>query len=262
MDSESLQAEWDAQQSAYMPDREERFAAMLDFVEAVRGTSPRVLDLAGGTGSITRRLLVRMPGARSVLVDVDPALLAIATATFAGDDRVRVCAADLASPAWVAELGTEPATGAPTGGTFDAVLTATALHWLPPQRVAEVYREAGSLLRAGGVLANADHMPDPGLDEKTRAAIDAFAGERSKRARAETGALDWNGWWERLAGDPELAGAVSQRNARFAERAGAQHTESDMDAWWHIGALRAAGFAAAGLVWRGLGDAVVVGVRP
>ncbi|MGH9114498.1 MAG: class I SAM-dependent methyltransferase [Acidimicrobiales bacterium] len=257
-----------------MPDREERFATMLDVVEAIRGPSPHVLDLAGGTGSITRRLLARVPAATSVVVDIDPALLAIATATFDGDGRVQVCSADLATPAWeealrealvsrrTAGITGRTARATTTAGAFDAVLTATALHWLTPERVAGVYREAGSLLRAGGVLANADHMPDPGLDDKTRAAVDAFAGERSRRVRAETGALDWEGWWARLAGDPELAGAVAQRNARFAERAGADHTESDMDAGWHINALRGAGFAAAGLVWRGLGDAVVVGVRP
>ena len=36
------QASWDEQQESYLPDREERFAAMLDAVEGVVGTSPRV----------------------------------------------------------------------------------------------------------------------------------------------------------------------------------------------------------------------------
>jgi trans-aconitate methyltransferase len=100
-----------------MPDRETRLSAMLDVVESVAGESPRVLDLAGGTGSITRRLLARLPAATSVVLDIDPVLLSIAPASFAGDDRVLVVEADLADPKWPAALS--PA-------RFDAVLTATA----------------------------------------------------------------------------------------------------------------------------------------
>jgi trans-aconitate methyltransferase len=53
---------------------------MLDMVEALVGPTPRVLDLACGTGSITARLFKRFPEAVSTGVDLDPALLAIATA--------------------------------------------------------------------------------------------------------------------------------------------------------------------------------------
>src|SRR5579872_7473573 len=97
MDHEGWQRRWDAQQELFLPDREDRFAAMLDVVEASGATAPAVLDLAGGTGSITRRVLARFPSATSVVLDTDPALLAIAAATFAGDDRVRICRADLAT---------------------------------------------------------------------------------------------------------------------------------------------------------------------
>src|SRR5215468_11140211 len=57
------QRSWDRQQEWYMPDREERFRIMLDMVEGLVGTAPRVLDLACGTGSITARLLARFPEA-------------------------------------------------------------------------------------------------------------------------------------------------------------------------------------------------------
>src|SRR3954471_16002837 len=121
MDWESWQQRWDRQQEAYLPDREERFAAMLDAVEAACGPAPRVLDLAGGTGSITRRLLKRLPEATSVVLDIDAALLTIAQGSLGGDRRVRICQADLATSGWRDQLA-EP------DGSFDAVLTATALH--------------------------------------------------------------------------------------------------------------------------------------
>ncbi len=116
------QESWDRQQEWYMPDREERFRIMLDMVEALVGTAPRVLDLACGTGSITARLLRRFPEATCTGVDLDPALLAIAQGTFEGDDRVRLVTADLTDPDWPARLPYD---------SYDAVLTATALHWLP-----------------------------------------------------------------------------------------------------------------------------------
>jgi SAM-dependent methyltransferase len=253
VDWQQLQQDWDAQQEIYMPDREERFAALLDTVEAVVGTEPRILDLAGGTGSITGRARKRFPGASSVIVDVDAALLTIAAGSFADDERVRVTPADLATPEWRTALGV-------ADGSFDAVVTATALHWLSAERVAGVYAEAGALLRAGGIFANADHMADDGLPTLTES-LTEFSQARHARLMDSPGAADWDGWWTRLRAEPELASAVAERDARFAERGGSAHTESSMPSAWHIATLRDAGYAEAGLVWRGLTDAVVVGVR-
>lgn len=252
MDWNALQQEWDSQQTTYLPDREDRFAAMLDAVEAAVGDEPRILDLAGGTGSITIRALDRFPKATSVVLDVDAALLAIAAGTFDGDERVQVLSADLATRDWRRALG--------DGAEFDAVLTATALHWLTPERVAGVYAEAASVLRPGGIFANADHMPDEGLAGLT-GALSALTGKRQEQAQAEPGATDWDGWWVRLRTEPALADAVAARDARFAERGGSEHTESTMSSAWHVAALREAGFVEAGLVWRGHTDAAVVGIR-
>src|SRR5919106_3226791 len=118
-DWQAWQKSWDRQQEWYLPDREERFRIMLDMVEALVGTAPRVLDLACGTGTITARLLARFPEATSTGVDLDPALLAIAEGTFAGDERVTFATADLKNPDWPAGLPYD---------SYDAVLTATALH--------------------------------------------------------------------------------------------------------------------------------------
>jgi SAM-dependent methyltransferase len=253
MDWTRIQQEWDTQQESYLPDREQRYAAMLDTVEAVAGSAPRILDLAGGTGSITRRVLDRFPAASAVIVDVDAALLAIAAGTFGGDDRVRIVAVDLATPAWLAQLG-EPS------GSFDAVLTATALHWLTAERIAGVYAESAGLLRPGGVFANADHMADDGLPGLTEA-LTTFSEARHAHVIATTDATDWDGWWDQLRTEPELADAIAARDARFAERGGSSHTESDLPSVWHVATLRAAGYAEAGLAWRGLTDGLVVGVR-
>jgi SAM-dependent methyltransferase len=249
---QALQRRWDAQQETYMPDRELRFQVMLNAVEAVVGDAPRVLDLAGGTGSISQRVRERFPASRTVLVDIDAALLAIARGTFDGDDRVRVVSADLATPDWLAALG-EPA------GSFDAVLTATALHWLTADRVTGTYAEAGQLLRDGGILINADHMPDPDLARLT-VALEAYESEQARRRHAEAGAEDWTQWWAGLRDVPELAGVVAERDRRFAARDG-HHTELHETSAWHLDALRSGGFAEAGLLWRSSQDAAVIAAR-
>ena len=70
--AEAWQQSWDAQQTGFLFDREQRFSALLDLVEVAAGPTPTVVDLACGTASITRRLLDRLPGAQAVAVDVDP----------------------------------------------------------------------------------------------------------------------------------------------------------------------------------------------
>src|SRR5690349_18903229 len=200
--ADAWQESWDRQQEAYLPDREHRLAAVLDVVDAVTdGAAPRVLDLAGGTGSISLRTLARFPGADVTLLDLDPVLLAIASASLG--DRATIVTADLNRPEWTSAL---PHT------RFDAILTATALHWLTPERLSTLYAEAKRILRPGGVLVNADHMPDdglPGLTERLVARADA-----TRDARYAAGAvLSWRDWWDRLAGDPALGPPLEERRA-------------------------------------------------
>ncbi|MFI5776915.1 class I SAM-dependent methyltransferase [Nocardia sp. NPDC051570] len=243
---ERWQVSWDRQQELYLPDREERFRVMLDVVEAVAGPAPRVLDLACGTGSISRRLFERLPEATSVGVDLDPALLTIARGSFADDARIRLVSADLHAPDWTAGMPDEP---------FDAVVTATALHWLTTEPLLRLYGDLAKLLRPGGVFLNADHMPESGrpllyaADETIR---------RTHRERAErAGALDWDGWWEAAESDPNLTDAVAASRAIY----GTDDSGDTHPADWHIARLHEAGFLEAGVVWRCLGDAMVAAIR-
>ncbi|MEU7643090.1 class I SAM-dependent methyltransferase [Streptomyces huasconensis] len=245
-DWRAWQDSWDRQQQWYLPDREERFRIMLDMVEAVVGPEPRVLDLACGTGSITDRLLKRFPDATSVGVDLDPALLTIAEGTFAGDDRVTFVTADLKDPDWAAALPHD---------SYDAVLTATALHWLFSEPLAALYGQVAGLVRDGGVFMNADHMPDPATP-RLNAAESAFRHRRMDRAKAE-GVLDWKEWWQLAAQDPVLAGPTAKRFEIYGE-----HADGDMPSVeWHVRALREAGFSEARAVWASPSDAVVLGLK-
>jgi len=247
VDWPAWQASWDRQQEAYLPDREERFAAMLDTVEAATGPAPRVLDLACGPGSITARLLERLPGATVVGVDIDPALLAIAGGVFAADRRVTLVRADLIDSAWPSALPEQ---------RFDAVVTATATHWLAPDRLARLYADLAGIIRPGGLFCNADHMPDDAAPA-LREAIEGLRERRRARAHA-SGVADWAGWWRTAAAEPALAEQVAWRTAHFD---GGHPAEFTPDPSWHVERLRAAGFGQVAVVWRSHEDAVVAALR-
>jgi SAM-dependent methyltransferase len=174
-------------------------------------------------------------------------LLAIAGASLRG--RGTVVDADLSDSGWRAKLPV---------GSFDAVLTATALHWLPAERVAALYGEVRDVLRPGGIFANADHMPEeslPGLSERLRE-----RGRQEREARYATGAAtSWSDWWAIAARDEFLAPKAAERERIYP--AVGHHQEWTPPATWHVEALRAAGFAEAGVLWRGGTDAAVVGLR-
>ncbi|MFD7835770.1 class I SAM-dependent methyltransferase [Streptomyces sp. NPDC059761] len=245
-DWQAWQESWDRQQEWYMPDREERFRVMLDMVEALVGPTPRVLDLACGTGSITDRVFRRFPQSTSTGVDLDPALLTIARGHFDGDSRVTFVTADLKDPDWTSALPYD---------TYDAVLTATALHWLHSPQLALLYGQLAPLLREGGVFMNADHMPDAATP-RLNAAEHAHRHAAMDRARA-AGALDWADWWALAAADPVLAEPTKRRYEIYGE-----HADGDTpDDAWHLRTLREAGFAEARTVWRSPSDALVLGLK-
>ncbi|MBV7697234.1 class I SAM-dependent methyltransferase [Streptomyces sp. TRM70350] len=245
-DWNAWQESWDRQQEWYMPDREERFRVMLDMVEAFVGTAPRVLDLACGTGTITARLLARFPDATSTGIDLDPALLTIAHGTFDGDERVTLVEADLKDPDWPARLPHE---------TYDAVLTATALHWFHAEPLQALYGRIAGLVRHGGVFMNADHMVDD-TTPRINAAERTLRHARMDRAQKD-GALDWADWWQLAAKDPVLAEPTARRFEIYGD-----HADGDMpSAAWHARVLREQGFAEARPVWCSPSDTLLLALK-
>lgn len=238
------QQSWDRQQERSLPDREERLAVLVGLVGSVAGDSPpRVLDLACGCGSITRRILCNFPDATVVGADIDPVLLRIAEGAFDQDQRVRLQEVDLRTVDWAARF--------PHQG-FDAVVTATALHWLDQGRLARVYRAIVGLLRPGGLFANADHFPlrtTPGLDQAARDL--SLTPDRTGEA--------WEEWWERVAQTSRLTPLLEVRSRRFG---GTLHpAEFTPPAEWHLEQLTQAGFTECQVVWRQGQGAVVAALR-
>lgn len=241
---------WDDQQAGYVPEREERFRVMLDVLETLLPGEFVALDLACGPGSISQRLLQRFPGARCVAVDIDPVMLALGQGALGtSNGRLRWVDADLGSPGWVETLG-EP--------HIDAVLSTTALHWLPAAHLVDLYRVLGRLVRPGGVLLNGDNMAfGPDLPTFQRLAQDAEERHWSDQSFAARGIATAEAWWEALAREPSMAQLLAEREGRFAAKERPTSPNFDM----HVAALRDAGFREVGTIWQTGTNRVLLAVR-
>ncbi len=243
---------WDAQQQAYLPDREQRFSALTEAVARGAGEAPVLLDLGCGPGSLAVRLLARIPGARVVAIDCDPLLLALGRAAHGDLPGLRFAELDLREPGWAAALGLDrPA---------DAAVSTTALHWLPAPALHAMYAELGTVLRPGGLLLNGDHLAEDSGATPVLAELGRALTERVTRSEAAAGGVeDWKGWWEAATADPALAGPAAQRTRRRLSED--HHGSESMLLAEHVAGLRAAGFTEIGTLWQHGENRILCAVR-
>jgi SAM-dependent methyltransferase len=242
---------WDQQQEVYLPDREDRFTALIDAVEAGAGRAdPLILDIGCGPGSLAVRLADRMPHATIIGVDADPVTLALARAAH---PRLAFEDLDLRVPGWVQSLGLDrPA---------DAAVSTTALHWLSESELRAVYAELASVLKPGGLLLDGDHFKLDPKEHPTLAKLDRALLEREDSRRFPQGhAESWQGWWEAVAADPRLSVYAAERDRRRVE-SGHHASESNQLAV-HVEALKAAGFAEIGTLWQRGENRLLCAVMP
>jgi SAM-dependent methyltransferase len=234
---------WDAQQQEFMPEREERFTALIDAVaEGTGRADPLVVDLGCGPGSLSVRLLDRLPGATVIAVDTDPLLLALGRAAWGDRRGLRFADLDLREPGWAARLGLDrPA---------DAVVSTTALHWLTPEALAALYAEVAAVLRPGGLLLDGDHLREDQSQAPALARLGRALVQCAVRRHPDSGET-WSGWWAAVRADPALAGLAASRDQRQIET---EHHGSPAGLLaTHVEALQKAGFAEIGTLWQ-LGD--------
>ena len=236
IDWKSWLERWDRQQEGFIPEREERFVAMLDACELVCGGTFSALDLASGPGSISQRLLARFPQARAWAIDIDPVHLALGKGALGDvDGRLEWLEGDLTGPGWSSLLPGEP---------FDAVLSTTAIHWLTREQITELYRTLAPVLRRGGVFLNGDHMQFDATDS-VAGRYAAKRRERIAEATAANGTESWEAWWDGIAKEPGMAELMAERERRFGPRPAEPTTLAQ-----HRDALQAAGFSEVEVIWQ------------
>ncbi|RBQ19608.1 methyltransferase type 11 [Spongiactinospora rosea] len=246
-------ARWDVQQEGYLPDREDRFTALVDAVEAAAGRpDPLVIDLGCGPGSLAVRLLARLPQATVAAVDADPLLLSLGRSGYGHVRGLSFTRLDLRVPGWSDALTLDrPA---------DVAVSTTALHWLAEDHLRAVYAEVASVLRPGGLLLNGDHL-DTGDTTPVLSGLEKLVHDRETARRfAEGRPEDWAQWWQATAADPALAGLMAERE-RMLAAAELDHTESPLLST-HVAALRDAGFAEVGTLWQRGNNRLLAAVTP
>jgi SAM-dependent methyltransferase len=149
--------------------------------------SPRaLLDIGGGHGSYSARLVERYPTLTATVLDL-PGSAAIGKEIIASaglSDRVRFRDGD--------------ATTADLGRGYDAVLCFNLVHHLTPEQAADLFRRSHEALKPGGVLAVLDVFAEPGRRASAQADMLALFVYLSSGARVHTpGEL---GGWLRDAG--------------------------------------------------------------
>jgi SAM-dependent methyltransferase len=203
-----------------------------------------LVDLGCGSGSLTVRLLEAFPDAQVIGIDIDPTLLPLAqlrTARFG--ERVRFIQKDLRDPAWT-EIFPKP---------VDAVVSATALHWLNEQQLKQVYAQIASILRGGGIFLNADHV---GSDFPALQQFWEWHREEKRKQRRDPRADDWNTFMNTYLNELG-ADAREIRQQVLGEWEG---TEEGFPLAWHFDHLRKANFKHVECFWRCDCDAIYGGI--
>ena len=130
-------------------------------------------------------------------------------------------------------------------GPHELVMVVMTLHYFPPPRVRQLYREIRDVLTPGGLLLVAEPMP-------------VKPPHPASPLTDPSGPVDdpWTAWWRETARDPNLGPALAER-ARMSSQASAEFLTT-VD--WHRAAARAAGFTASRPVCRH-GDHVLLAVH-
>ena len=238
---------WEAMQNCYIPQRLHRFELMLAIPHLPREAEVQILDLGCGPGSLAFFALRRHANARIVAVDFDPVLLAIGRQMARGTtDRIAFVRADIREAGWWEAYD----------GTFDLVLSATALHWLSARHLAQTYRRVYRALKPGGWLMNSDHVAHD--DPQTQTRYRQMLQERQRAAFRATNAHDWNGFWEALGREVSQMDLPALRNAA----AFWEGTDDGQPRLFHIAQLRQCGFDHVDVHWQDLGEAVIGARKP
>ena len=235
---------WDRMQERYLVARSDRFAVIAQVIRDTQKHPKVILDLGCGTGTLSLYLLKKIPNVHMVGIDVDPTLLPLARSrTFRFSDRTRFLQLDLRGKTWVDSVPVP----------VDAVVSATALHWLNEQQLKRLYHQVSALLKPGGVFLNADHVGSDcpliqDLWDKQRQTV-----QKAQRHDAD----DWDGFWKAYLGSL----GPKEQKARTRALGKWEGIEQGLPLAWHFDELRRCGFSSVDCFWRHACDAVYGGLK-
>ncbi len=149
------------------PVREVQTAMVLRMIPHPIDAPIKILDVGAGYGALAAAVLKERPNASAICLDASEAMLKLGNERNQDvKDRISFIQGSLEAPDWLKSVE----------GTFDAVISARALHhFTENQRRRYIFREVFDLVGKGGCFINADNVR----------AITKSLGERYRRARDE-----------------------------------------------------------------------------
>jgi ubiquinone/menaquinone biosynthesis C-methylase UbiE len=231
-------------QDSYIPDRKERFKVITRLIADTQKKVARGLDVGCGMGSLMLPILQAFPAAEVWGVDFDAALLALAKKRLAKfGKRAKLVEADLRKQNWTSLVPE----------SFDAVVSATTLHWFSRRQLSRLYKQFSRILRPGGIFLNADHVcsTSRGVQKRWEKHRDLLVSRR----RINTD--DWNGFWKAY-GQALKINIMDYRRKLMGPWVG---SEQGLSLEWHFEQLKAVGFEAVDCFWRLDCDAIYGGIR-
>jgi SAM-dependent methyltransferase len=238
---------WDRMQERCLVRRTERIELLVSLVREAVNPVRRVVDLGCGTGSLMQPFLEAFSDAGVYGIDFDPVLLPLAQERLRPyRTRAGLILADLRTDGWREQLPS----------AVDAIISATALHWLTENELATLYRQLPKILRVRGIFLNADHVANrhPRVQafwEKNR--------DELRRTEGRTDGEDWDGFWGAYA---QALGLSGKRRVTERVLGGWQGgVEEGLPLEWHFAELKASGFSHPECFWRCECDAIYGGFR-
>ena len=234
---------YDKMQQKYLVKRSERFDVIAGLIKTVCPNPKLIVDLGCGTGSLAIRLLEEFDLAKVYAVDLDPAILLLARHRLKHfKNRIQIVQADITKMNWGKCIGA------------DAVVSATALHWLKPEDLEAVYLQIHKILNNGGVFLNADHTGS------SNNLIQRYweSNREQMRVQEQTqSADDWEGFWRQFLSELGDDARIERQKALGPW----QGAEEGMPLQWHFQKLEQCGFEYIDCFWRCDCDAIYGAIK-
>lgn len=217
---------YDRARRKLVPCFDDFYLTTLDLLPFALDSRFEVLDLGAGTGLLSAMIAEMFPKAQLTLFDLTPEMLAIARQRLKPvGRRVRFVTADFAAAGSSAK-------------SYDAVVSALAIHHLPDSGKRHLFSDIFKYLTPGGVFINADQVAGEtatidrrSYDMWIKRARELKAGERDLNAALERMKQDLPATvgqqlaWMREAGFVEVA--CTYRNLIFAVLSGTKPEPRD-----------------------------------